>query len=132
MNEKHLEFIQDVITRMNTNSFQIKAMAVAIFTGICGIYVVNQINCIFLIGIIPTLLFWFLDAYYLQQERKFREVYNKVAGLESKLNKDIKDFEMPIKNVEISYCKVFWSCSVFSLYLSMIAILILLTFILTK
>jgi len=30
-----------------------------------------------LISILPTIIFWFLDAYYLQQERKFRGLYKK-------------------------------------------------------
>lgn len=34
---KHLEFIQNVITRMNTNSFQIKAWAVTIVSALLAI-----------------------------------------------------------------------------------------------
>lgn len=37
-NEKHLEFIQNIITRMNTNSFQIKGWAVTIVYALLAIY----------------------------------------------------------------------------------------------
>lgn len=35
---KHLEFIQDVITRMNSNSFQIKGWCITILSALCAIY----------------------------------------------------------------------------------------------
>jgi len=34
---QHLEFIQNVITRMNTNSFQIKGMAITIVSALIAI-----------------------------------------------------------------------------------------------
>lgn len=78
---KHLEFIQNVITRMNTNSFQLKGWMVAIVSALLALYA-NSSNLMFIvIAIVPVLLFWFMDTYYLQQERKFRGVYNDVAGL---------------------------------------------------
>jgi hypothetical protein len=77
---QHLEFIQNVITRMNTNSFQIKGLAVSIVTALMAIYASTPKIILIFIGIPPTVLFWFLDSYYLQQERKFRGVYNDVTG----------------------------------------------------
>ena len=35
---KHLEFIQNVITRMNTNSFQIKTWAVTLVSALLAIF----------------------------------------------------------------------------------------------
>lgn len=69
---KHLEFIQNVITRMNTNSFQIKGWSIVIASALLAVYASNQNNYFFLAAVFPTLVFWFLDAYYLSQERKFR------------------------------------------------------------
>jgi Mg2+ and Co2+ transporter CorA len=74
---QHLEFIQNVITRMNTNSFQIKGMTITIVSALLAIYA-STTNVVFVfLSIAPTLLFWFLDSYYLQQERKFRGVYKQ-------------------------------------------------------
>jgi hypothetical protein len=100
---QHLEFIQNVITRMNTNSFQIKGMAITIVSALIAIYASTS-NIIFVfLGIIPTLLFWFLDSYYLQQERKFRGIYNNVAGL--KTDVEVKPYEMPIQKFQgRQYC----------------------------
>ena len=105
---QHLEFIQRVITRMNTNSFQIKGMAVTIVSALIAIYATTTNIAFIFLGIVPTLLFWFLDSYYLQQERKFRGVYNNVAGIEH--NVEIKLYDMPIKEFkgwDYSFLKAF-------------------------
>lgn len=114
MNEKHLELIQAVITRMNSNSFQLKGWAITIVSALLAIYASSSnVNFIFL-AIFPTILFWFLDSYYLQQERKFRRLYNDVISGASP-----NDFTMPIKKYSGSkycFCKVFWSKTIAWLY----------------
>jgi hypothetical protein len=114
---KHLEFIQSTIKRMNTNSFQIKGMAITIVSALLAIYATTANVMLIFLGIAPTLLFWFLDAYYLQQERKFRGVYNNVTGIKNDV--EIKLFEMPIqkfKGGEYCFCNVFFSKTIAWLY----------------
>ena len=145
---QHLEFIQNIITRMNTNSFQLKGIAITIVSALLAIYGGTQ-NVIFIfLGIPSTLLFWFLDSYYLQQERKFRGVYNNVAGLK-KLNAEgvedidnkenkivVKPYAMPINeytkkiNKQYSYFNVFFSKTILWLYLSVILFLVIMGFVL--
>lgn len=123
---QHLEFIQNIITRMNTNSFQIKGLCITLITGILAIYASTQKVIFVLLGIFPVILFWFLDAYYLQQERKFRGVYNDVSGLSK--NNVINSYEMPIhkyKDGIYSYSDVFWSKTIKFLYLSIVILLML-------
>ena len=126
---KHLEFIQDVITRMNANSFQMKAWMVAIMSALLAVYASTQNRYFVLIAILPTLIFWFLDTYYLWQERKFRGLYNDVAGI-SKNNK-IKLFEMRpdlYTGEKYSFWDVFGSVTIMTLYLPVILILLLIYF----
>jgi hypothetical protein len=123
---KHLEFIQNVITRMNTNSFQIKSLAITLVTALMAVYVSTPKVTFLFIGILPTFLFWFLDSYYLKQERKFRGVYNDVAGI-NEIN-EVKIYEMPINKYKgngFSFIKVFWSKTIAWLYGSIIAFLII-------
>ena len=122
---KHLEFIQNVITRMNTNSFQIKGWAIIIVSATLALYASTKEECFILVGVFPTLIFWFLDAYYLTQERKFRGLYNDVAGVSEKPF-DLKPFAMrPDLYVggKYSYFKVFWSTTIWKVYLPVIAML---------
>ena len=123
---KHLEFIQNVITRMNTNSFQIKGWAITLVSATLALYASTKNECFILVGVFPSLIFWFLDAYYLTQERKFRGLYNDVAGVSEKPF-DLKPFAMrPDLYVggNYRYCKVFWSTTIWKMYLSIILILI--------
>lgn len=121
---KHLEFIQAVITRMNANSFQIKGWMITIVSALLALYASSEANTTYIfVAIMPTVLFWFMDAYYLQQERKFRAVYDDVI-LE---NSTIKLFEMPITNYngcEYCFCAVFFSKTIFALYGTIIILLL--------
>jgi hypothetical protein len=119
---KHLEFIQNVITRMNTNSFQIKGWSIVIVSALMAIYASTQNSYFFLTAIFPTSIFWFLDAYYLNQERKFRGLYNDVAGVTDK-PKEIKLFAMrPDLYVggQYSYWSAFFSITILKMYLAII------------
>ena len=122
---KHLEFIQNVITRMNANSFQIKGWTVAIISALLAIYASSKNNYFILAGLFPAIVFWFLDTYYLCQERKFRGLYNDVAGIsESPLA--LKPFEMrPDLYVggKYSYWRVFCSITILKMYLSLCVLL---------
>lgn len=117
---KHLEFIQSTITRMNQNSFQIKGWMITLVSALLALYASSEKVVYILIAIVPAIVFWFLDAYYLQQERRFRGVYNDVAGLSpdnSRIN--IREFEMPIQKYQYGkYCyfNVLFSKTIFPLY----------------
>lgn len=123
---QHLEFVQNIITRMNSNSFQMKGWAITIVSALLAIYASTSNATFVFLGIVPTLLFWFLDSYYIQQERKFRGVYNNITELENDV--EIKLYEMPIQKFtgeQYNYCNVFWSKTIAWLY--GIVVLLLLT-----
>ncbi len=122
---KHLEFILTVITRMNTNSFQIKGWAITIVSATLALYASTKNECFILVGVFPSIIFWFLDAYYLTQERKFRGLYNDVAGVSEKPF-DLKPFAMrPDLYVggKYGYWNVFRSTTIWRLYLPVIIML---------
>ena len=75
---KHLEFIQAVIKRMAGNSFQIKAWAVVLVSALLGFGVQQESAGFAVIAVFPAVVFWTLDAFYLRQERLFRELYDAV------------------------------------------------------
>lgn len=75
----HLQFIQNVITRMNADSFQVKTWTVSIIVALAALAVNSKNYMYILISVVPTILFGTLDSYYLQQERKFRGLYKDVV-----------------------------------------------------
>src|SRR3989344_1835465 len=108
MNEKHLEFIQNIINRMANNSFILKGWSVTLVTGIIGFSVVNSITYLIFLALVPALIFWGQDAYYLRQERLFRKLYDHVINA----SKQTKGFSL---NAEIYKNEVdSWFCTMFS------------------
>jgi len=89
---KHLEFIQNVITRMNTNSFMIKGWAVTLVAALFALSDKTGQQHLYLIAFIPVPLFWILDGFFLATERSYRGLYKKV----SKKEEDQIDFDMDL------------------------------------
>lgn len=109
--KQHLEFIQNTINRLSSNSMQLKAITITIAAGLLAVYTSNTKDFLLFIALAQIVFFWMLDGYYLQQERKFRGIYNDVCGVTN--NNTIKDYEMPTKLYKKGKYRFF--CSVFSL-----------------
>jgi hypothetical protein len=76
--EKHIEFVQQVITRMNGNSFQLKTWAVTLTAGLFALS--ERSNPWFaLLALVPIFVFWLIDAYYLKLERRYRHLYDDLC-----------------------------------------------------
>ena len=84
---KHLEFIQGVINRHNSNSFMLKGWAITIASALYALAGTVNEPILVLISIVPILLFWGLDAFYLSNERCFVDLYSAVASGSYKLPK---------------------------------------------
>lgn len=79
---RHLEMIQEVISRMANNSFALKGWTVTLVAGIFTLSG-DAIGTNFWVLFIPIIIFWRLDAFYLSKERSYRALYEHVAGLNS-------------------------------------------------
>ncbi len=96
---EELKIIQNVIDRMSSNSFRIKGWAITL---IVGILVLRSDNYSILIAFIPLFIFWYLDSYYLNKERKFRKLYewvvlNRTNSKEFMFDLSLSRFEAPSK-----------------------------------
>jgi hypothetical protein len=87
---KHLEFIQNAINRMAGNSFLLKGWTVTLVSAIFALAQKDANRAYLLVPIFPGLIFWFLDGYFLRQERLFRKLYDHVRLLDE----DKIDFSM--------------------------------------
>lgn len=75
---KHLEFIQAVINRMAGNSFYLKGWSVTLVAAIFVLATKDGNPSLVPVAYLPAIVFWFLDAYFLRQERLFRRLYDAV------------------------------------------------------
>jgi len=118
---KHLEFIQGVITRMNTNSFMIKGWVITLVSALFALAAKDANKMYVLIVYVPIPLFWVLDGFYLSKERQFRELYKKVAGMKEQ---DI-DFLMNIKEYNLGrnrWVRAIFSITLIPFYVTLIAV----------
>ena len=75
---KHVDLVQGVISRMASNSFLLKGWSVTLVAGLFAVAASGGYWAYSAIGLLPSLSFWWLDAYYLRQERLFRKLYDAV------------------------------------------------------
>ena len=104
---QHLQMIQDIITRMASNSFMLKGWAVTLVAGIFALSSKDADHLYFIIAYVPVLVFFVLYSYYLLQERLYRSLYEKV-----RLTEDDKiDFSLKATKQEFGGKKNnIWSC----------------------
>ena len=72
----HLSIVQGVINRMAGNSASCKNWCVVLVAAILVLVARTDTTDYALLALLPTLLFLFLDAYYLALEQVFRNSYN--------------------------------------------------------
>lgn len=77
---RHLDFIQLTITRMAANSFFLKAWAVTLVAALFALIAKDVNHRYALVALVPVILFWILDAYYLRQEKLYRLLYDDVRS----------------------------------------------------
>ena len=91
MKVEHLKIIQGVINRMAQVSFILKGWNVTLVVVILGFATRASDVSLSLFALLPAIAFWALDAYYLRQEKLFRELYARVI---SSGGKEIPEFSM--------------------------------------
>lgn len=86
---KEIETIQSAINRMSSNSFLIKGWTITL---VVATLLLEGSKLQVFIAFIPLLVFWFLDTYFLWQERMYRKLYDWVIA--NRLNTDENLFNM--------------------------------------
>lgn len=93
---KHLELIQSVVSRLAGNSASTKTWCVTLVAAIFALSAKDANQNYFILALLPVIVFWMLDSYYLSQERAFRALYDAVRTDPSTLDQ----FTMDTRPVE--------------------------------
>ena len=72
----HLSILQGVVQRMADNSRSCKLWRITIVSATLVLLATNEPPDLVRLAVIPTIIFLFLDTYYLVLERRFRCSYN--------------------------------------------------------
>jgi hypothetical protein len=75
--QSYLNLLQGVITRMAGNSANCKSLCITLVSAIAVVSVDKDKSAFVGVAIVPILLFFLLDAYYLGLEQGFRCTYNE-------------------------------------------------------
>lgn len=123
---KHLEMIQAVINRLASNQFLFKGWSITIIATIATVATSSSRPILMTIPIMATLLFWFVDAYYLMLERAFRTLYRKTINNDS----EIMDYDMDVSSFGVKFVdwwKTLWRPILFVFYVSVLIMLAILS-----
>ena len=111
---KEIDLIQGVITRMANNSFMLKGWIVSLIAVLLALtdqtIVATKLTYFNFILILPVLVFWYLDAFFLHKEKCFRKLYdwvieNRMSSDEFLYSLDYTRFEQQEKSIwEIMFC----------------------------
>lgn len=77
---KHLDLVQAVVTRMSAASSNAKGWLLPVITATYGYALTTRRGVIAILGVGAVLLFLYLDANYLRQEKRYRRLYKAVSA----------------------------------------------------
>ncbi len=116
----HMNMIQGVITRLESNCFTLKAMAMTMAAALLAFLgAIENPNWIYPSAVcLPVVVFWAMDAQYLRLGRCFRHLFNSVRKQEciDAFSMDISQF----KQNEQSVIRIMFSWSVSLFYMSIL------------
>ncbi len=70
---KEIDLVQGVINRMGNNSFLVKGWAITL---VVASFLLSNVSYYHFIAFLPWLVFWYMDAFFLQTEKLYRTLYN--------------------------------------------------------
>ena len=126
--QKHLEIMQGVVARMAENSRSCKVWCVTLVAAVLVLVARTGEPRHALIALVPTTLFYLLDAYHLMLERRFRNSYNSFVGKVHRGQLATSDLYTVIgcgSKVRIFLWAMFLSFSVLPFYVAVIATVLL-------
>jgi hypothetical protein len=98
---KELDIIQSIINRMASNSFLIKGWTITLV--VVTLLLKGKEYQVW-IAFIPLVVFWMLDAYFLQRERMYRKLYdwvrkNRLLTDENLFDMDASRFKKEVDSI---------------------------------
>ncbi len=129
--EKHLEMIENVISRMANCSFLIKGWTLTIIAAVFTLSAKDTDIKFVIIAYIIIPCFWILDGFYLSKERQYRSLYDEVrqaSGTQSDFSMDTRKFD----EGKSTWLKSIFSKTLNLFYIPLFVIILIIMFAFTK
>ena len=99
---QYLQMLQATIERMAANSANCKTWMVTIVSAFMALQcTIQSLNGWILLGLLPIILFWYLDALYLTLERGFRNRERQFINSINAVTSDEEKFKVPIYDFSV-------------------------------
>ncbi|MEO9967167.1 MAG: hypothetical protein ABJF11_15315 [Reichenbachiella sp.] len=112
---KYLEFVQNIVSRMNQNSFVIKSLTITLVTAYITLKRSDITIEYTVFGALLILIMWGLDSYYLYTERRYRNLFNDIAS-----KRNDTSFSLEVSMEPRLYVKTLFSGTLIIVYMSII------------
>jgi len=124
---KHLEMIQNIINRLSNTSFLLKGWGVTLVIGLFALIVENRDIIYIIIAFLAFTIFWFLDGYFISQERLFRSLYDEVRTIQE-FDIDFSMYTEKFYKGKNTWLRSLFSITISIFYLPLILIMCLFLF----
>jgi hypothetical protein len=122
---KHLELIQDVVERHARNSFVLKGWLVTLVAAVFLLAVRGaQPTLAMIAGLLPSITFWGLDAFYLRQERMYRALYDSVRKSAPNSSDRFSLDARPLASAVPSWWATLFAPSIFWFHVTLVVVVI--------
>ena len=130
---KEIDLIQGIINRMANNSFLLKGWIISLIAVILALtkdtIVATELSYFNALLLLPVIVFWYLDAYFLHKEICYRKLYdwvivNRVETTDLAYNLDYARFEKNVDNI----LKIMFSKTLRVFYGLIVVVLLALSF----
>lgn len=102
---KEIDLIQNCINRMSNNSFLLKGWLITIIAAVVTLSQADLDNVVFFVLVFSTLIFWWMDAFFLRAEKEYRKMYEwmlkkrKENSRELQYDLNPKRFETQVESI---------------------------------
>lgn len=117
----HISLLQGVINRMANNSASCKTWCITLVAALLSLAGATHTPGIITFSLVPVLIFGFMDAMYLAQEKAYRDLYKHIITQISNQSYSLTSVYDARASVSVKhFCSSLMSWSVFPVYLSLI------------
>jgi hypothetical protein len=122
----HITLLQGIINRLATASASCKTWCIALVAALVSLAGTTRLPGIVAIALVPVVIFGFLDASYLAQERAYRDLYKRVIDkIHTGTYTAADTFAASAPMHTGARIKAFFSWSVAPMYLGLIALYVI-------